>query len=113
MIGTLKLRLEHGVYIELPAALLERINELIVRVYTPGVTASRRKSVMDHRVNNEQSYSLGYDSDGLLSVRGIAGSDRWTPALVKDGLWIRRTFGDDGEATLREVSVDSLLDMAV
>jgi hypothetical protein len=107
----IKVYLSKDYYLELPVTLLERMNEVRVAVKMEGLplSATRAKPPQNRRRNNEKSFNIAFDEDGLLCVRGVSDDDRWNPVLTSNtGRWIHRRE-QYGLVEVREIEIGALL----
>ena len=108
LVQDVKIRLNRDSYVTLPVTLLETMDELTVSCRTD--KADRRKATGPVK-GQKKRFTVKFDQDGLLVVRGIDGQDRYTPVLTSNtGRWIRRSSAD-GLVDVQEMEIGGHFDM--
>jgi hypothetical protein len=87
----LKIRLDQHNHITLHPGVLERMENVVVRVNQP-----------ENSRNPDKTFDIKFDVDGLLTVRGDGDdSRRYTPVLTADNKWVSRD-----STGVREIELD-------
>jgi hypothetical protein len=108
LVQDVRIRLNRDSYVTLPVTLLATMDEVIVSVRADKNYVGR-EAVKDQK----KRFTVKFDQDGLLVVRGIEGQDRWNPVLTSNtGRWIRRRYAD-GLTDVQEMDVDQCFEMPV
>lgn len=99
----IKVRLDQQSYVVLPVTLLAEMTELTVSTRKDKAYAGRQLVKAQPK-----TFTIKFDKDGLLSVRGADGQDRWTPVLTSNtSRWIQRSAAH-GLTDVREIELDAL-----
>ncbi len=111
MCHQIRVRLNKDYFLELPVTLLERLNVVTVAVQAEGqpLSACRKQPNQNKRVNSEKRFDIGFDADGLLSVRGVGEDERrWNPVLTSNtNRWVHRQQ-KHGLVEVNEIEIGSL-----
>lgn len=102
LVNDVKVRLDQASYVVLPITLLAGMQEMTISL--------RKDRWQSQRLVKAQpkQFTIKFDRDGLLSVRGAEGQDRYTPVLTSNtSRWVQRTEAD-GLVDVREIELDEL-----